>query len=51
MVPIAQNNLHRGVVSIEEYIYVYKIEYGTYGKIRAIKGKYMYAQIRVNKPK
>ena len=40
---------YRGAVSIEEYIYMYRGEYGTYGKFRAIKGKY--AQIRVTRPK
>ena len=38
--------LHRGAVSIEEYIYRVNI---AHGKIRAIKGKY--TQIRVIKPK
>ena len=36
-----------GAVSIEECIY--RVNYGTYDKIRAIKGKY--TQIRVIKPK
>ena len=46
--PITLKFVHRGAVSIEEYIYRVNMAHN-YGKIGAIKGKY--AQIRVIKPK
>ena len=42
--PIALKNLHKGAVSIEEYISRVNMAHN-YDKIRSIKGKY--AQIRV----